>query len=160
MKLVQQTAILISGLLFVSCMNANYQVNGTSGFKRSTELKSYAFAENPADEQSTEKGNIRLAVHKDLLSKNYFYDNVDPDVLVFIDEMPEGVKLLSGNTYKVNGAEKYETRKIKTRGKALFIQMVETQNYKTIWRGFAAQQSSNQLTMILQPRIAESVLNQ
>jgi hypothetical protein len=158
MKLVQQATILLAGLLMTSCMKANYQVNGNEGLKKQDQLTGYAFAQSTPDSENWDA--VHRAVHQDLQSKNYFYDNENPDVLVMVKELPKGVKLLSGNTYSKQGINRLESGKIKTKGKTLLIQMVETQNYQTIWRGFAAAGQRNQLTMLIQPRMVESVLNQ
>ena len=115
MKLLQQTTILFLGLALTGCMKSNYQVNGNKGVQPSDELKGYAFArENSSAKPWT---SLEVAVHKDLQAKNYFYDNINPDVLVFVEELPKGVKLLSGNTYQDGSERKYETGKIKTKGK-------------------------------------------
>lgn len=157
MKLVQQATFLLIGLAMSSCMQSTYSVNGKAGLQSSPELRSYAFASD--GKQDKDWNSVEIAVHKDLRSKNYFYDDVNPEMLVFVKELPKGVKLLSGNTYQEGSMQKLETGKIKTKGKTLLIQMVETQNYQTVWRGFAASQKNN-LAMIFQPRIVESVLNQ
>ncbi|KPM48322.1 DUF4136 domain-containing protein [Jiulongibacter sediminis] len=148
--------ILLAVIISLSgCMKSNYQTIGNQKIQKADELKSFAFAEENVS-NSNHWSSLQRAVYRDLQGKNYFYDNVNPDILVFVKELPKGVELLSGNSYKGT----LETGKIKTKGQTLLIQLVDTQNYQTVWRGFAASQSNRLAFSAVQPRMVESILNQ
>lgn len=148
--------LLLAGVIGLGgCMKSNYQTVGNQKIEKSDQLTSFAFAEESMSD-SEDWSSLQRAVYHDLQGKNYFYDNVNPDILVFVKELPKGVELLSGNKYK--GI--LETGKIKTKGTTLLIQLVDTQNYQTVWRGFAASQSNRLAVSAIQPRMVESILNQ
>ncbi|MGR3811156.1 hypothetical protein [Jiulongibacter sp. NS-SX5] len=155
MKSILLSLFVVVSLAMSSCMKSSYKTNGNIGITKSEELKGFAFAgDSPEDKAMWSP--LQKAVFVDLQSKNYFYDNVNPEVVVFVKELPKGVKLLSGNSTEAG----LETGKMKTKGKTLLIQMVETQGYTTVWRGFAALQSDRIAAAVIQPRMVQSILNQ
>lgn len=162
MKTINLFKILALLVLFSSCSKHDYAVFGNKSLPNSKEFKSFAFAGNGMDETiksdwtATEK-----AIIKEMRKRNYFFDSSKPEVLVFVTEFPEGVKLLTGNKYRDgNGMSHLESTKVKTKENTLFIQLVETNKYQTFWRGFSYVQAGKLLPKTGSNFMSQSILNQ
>lgn len=165
LQLKMKTTIYILSLVFSislsSCQHGAYLLNGNTSIERQEELKGFAFARNGDKETlSGKKAEVEKVVGKALHRKNYIYDTEHPDFLVFIDEMPPKTKLLTGNMYTTStGQELLEPTKFTTRKKTLLIQLVETNTYQTVWRGFSSDIGGTKAVNLL-PVVARALMNQ
>lgn len=159
LHIFQALAILF---IFSSCSKQNYTVFGNKSLPKSEELKSFAFAADGMNDVAMSDWNLtEKAIYKEMRRRNYFFDSSRPEVLVFVTEFPENVKLLTGNKYRDGSGKTYlESTKIKTKANTLFIQLVETGKYETLWRGFSYVNSGKLLPMAGSNLMSYSILNQ
>ncbi|UBM57385.1 hypothetical protein LAG90_11200 [Marinilongibacter aquaticus] len=156
------SAILFISLLLsiTSCTTARFHKFGNVEIPRSEELKGFAFARASLSDDKSDWSSTEKAIYKTMRRKNYYFDSQNPDVVVFVQSYPKGVKMLSGNTYKAqNGKEYLEPGYVKTKRETLLIQLVETKKHQTFWRGFAFAHSAR-LMPNLQPIMANAIVNQ
>lgn len=132
--------LILLVILNTSCSNGLISQRSSSSLPTSIELKSYALV---LDENTPNLQELKEALHKEMALKNYYYDPVQPDVLVMGKFYNEPISLLTGTSYQnTMGETQLEAGKVKTKKNALLIQLLETQSYATLWRGFS---SSNAL---------------
>ena len=153
-----KTLLFISLVLtFSSCAKQDYHVFGNTNLPEKEELTGFAFA---TDGLKKEWDINQEVIYKEMQRRNYFYDNVNPEVLVFVQEFPKDVSFLTGNKYLGGSGHQYfEPTKVKTKNNTIFIQLVETQKHQTIWRGFSYT-SSRAFNPASNPILTRSVLNQ
>ncbi|WP_341226428.1 hypothetical protein [uncultured Arcticibacterium sp.] len=162
MKTLNVLQLLAILFIFSSCSKQNYTVFGNKSLPKSEKLKSFAFAADGINDVAMSDWNLtEKAIYKEMRRRNYFFDNSNPEVLVFMTEFPENVKLLTGNKYKDgNGNIFLEPTKVKTKANTLFIQLVETGKYETFWRGFSYVNAGKLLPKTSSNLITRSILNQ
>jgi hypothetical protein len=150
------TLFVLVGMLS-SCAKQNYHVFGNNNLPEESQLKSFSFASQKLNQ---EWDSSQKAMYREMQRRNYFYDSENPEVLVFLQEFPEGVRFISGNEYTANDGKEYlEPTKIKMKGETLFIQLVETQQYQTVWRGFSYT-TSGALFTGSRPILTRAILSQ
>lgn len=162
MKLTNLSLSIVFLATLASCSMRDYTVLGNKSLPNSEEFKSFAFAGDGINETAKSDWNsTEKAIIKEMRKRNYFFDSSKPEVLVFVTEFPEGVKLLTGNKYRgSNGESHLESTKVKTKGNTLFIQLVETGQYQTLWRGFSYVNAGKLLPEIGSNLMSHSILNQ
>lgn len=144
----------------MSCSKRDYLVFGNQSIPRSKELKSFAFASVDLNQQEKEWTDSQKAIFSELRRRNYFYDDQNPEMLVFISNFPERVSFLSGNYYQgQNGKPYLEKTKIRTKENTVFIQFVETAKHEILWRGFSYAGTGNVIPLS-QSILSRAILNQ
>lgn len=126
-------------LLFSSCGSLPISQRSSAKIPPSTGLKSYALV---VDKNIPNYGELVASLHQEMIAKKYFYDPIKPDVLVMGQFYDKSIKVLSGSTFpSTTGTLILENNKVKTKKETLLIQILETQTYATIWRGFSTSNS-------------------
>ncbi|AWV99778.1 hypothetical protein [Arcticibacterium luteifluviistationis] len=162
MKILNTFQVLAILVLLSSCSKHDYTVFGNKSLPNSEELKSFAFAGDGISEvEKSDWSSTEKTILKEMRRRNYFFDNSKPEVLVFVTEFPENVKLLTGNKYSDGmGKMHLEPTKVKTKANTLFIQLIETDKYETLWRGFSYVNAGKLLPETGSNLISRAILNQ
>jgi hypothetical protein len=85
---------------FTSCSKKDYLVFGNKALPKSEELKSFAFVDDGLSETKKVWTDSQKAIFSELNRRNYFYDDINPEVLVFITHFDKGAELLTGNSFQ------------------------------------------------------------
>ncbi|SOE19515.1 protein of unknown function [Spirosomataceae bacterium TFI 002] len=131
--------LLILASFNFSCTQSFINQRSSAHLPSSIQLKSYALS---IDEETPNKEEVKAALHEEMSRKNYFYEPSNPDVLVMGKFYPEKIDILSGSTYNsVIGGVLLESEKVRTKKNSLLIQVLETNTYATVWRGFSSSKA-------------------
>lgn len=138
MKNIYTILLGLLALSFTSCQVRTYKLIASDSIPKSKEWRGFNLVLN---ENIPDLDKIKARLISDMKKQKYFFDPEGAELVVFVNVMNKPIE-----TY-VWSTDQYKTKKafpVKTRGQSMIVQVVDTQNYETIWRSVCKNRSLNQ----------------
>ncbi|MCP9769594.1 hypothetical protein EGI22_16955 [Lacihabitans sp. LS3-19] len=144
--------LIATTFILASCQMRPYQMVKSDALTISTEWKGYNLI---IDKNIKDAEKTKTQIHAEMKKHHYFYDpqNAEYVVLVQLFEKPVKMNMLSSDT-------KNKIFTVRTLRNSMLIQLVETQNYSTIWRSVCSMKNQGALQMhsvLLSSRALEDI---
>jgi hypothetical protein len=139
MKNIFNVLIGLVALGFTSCQVHSYRLIASDSIPKSTEWRGFNLV---LDDNITDTDKIKARLIIEMKKQKYFFDPEGAELVVFVQIMHKPIE-----TY-VWAADQYKIKKafpVKTHGQSVMVQVVDTQNYETIWRSVCKSKSASQV---------------